>query len=476
MKVLLINPPMNLKKSLGEYEKFMEPMPCVGLAYIVAVLRENNVEVSVLDGFAENSTLKEIKEKVEKEEPDILGISCLTPAANSTFKICEEIKKLDQNIFIVLGHRHAEVFAEDIVKKGLADAVIKGEGEYSMLELVKSLENNTELSKVKGIVFKRKGKLVDTGYREPIKDLDGLPYPAWDLFPYTEYGALPFTDIKKPLLGILASRGCPYNCTFCSSRKTKFRKRDPVKIGDEIEFLVEEYNAQQITFMDLIFPVNKKYGLEICNEIIKRGLNEKIIWATETRVDVVDEELFRKMKQAGCKRVMFGIESGSQKILNKIKKGITLNQVRNTVKTAKRVGLECVGFFMLGLPGENKELAEKTINFANEIPLDFAKFAIFIPFPGCEIFNNLVDKGILNLEKIKRQDWIKFSPYNPNPSSVIYCPDKITKKELLKLREKGHRKFYLNPKNIYNIIFKVRTISFKDLLKGGKIFFNEYFK
>lgn len=467
---------MDLEKGLGEMKEYMEPMPPVGIAYIAAVLREKGVDVSVMDAFARASSREEIGNKIREEEPDVVGISCLTPSANGVYKICKEIKNIDENIFVVLGNRHAEVFAKETIRKGIADAVVKGEGEYTMLKLVKKLENDGNLSDIDGIVFKNEGELIDTGPGKPVKNLDELSYPAWDLLPYYKYGVLPIGNMEKPMLGILSTRGCMYNCSFCSGRKLEPRERSPESVVDEIEFLIEEYNAKQITFMDLMFPATRKHGLELCQEMIDRGVNDKIVWITETRVDLADKELLRKMKEAGCRRVMFGMESGSQRILNKIRKGIKLEKAEEAVANAQKVGLETVGFFMIGLPGETRKEIEKTIDFAKKSDLDFVKFAVFRPFPGSEIYSNLVDEGKINFEDIEEEDWVGFSPHNPEAEDLVWAPEDVGKKELVELKWKAHRDFYLYPQNIFNLLFKVRTIPLGQVFNGAKTILTEYLK
>lgn len=473
MKVLLINPSMNLEKTFGKFGKLLEPMPCIGLAYIAAILEKNEIHVEVIDDFAENLGLEKIISKVKEMKPDIVGISCLTPSASSAMKIAELIKEYDKRIVVVFGNLHATLFADSILKKGLVDIVVCGEGEYTILDVVNTLQNNERLEKVKGIKFRENGEIIKTEQRPLIENLDELPYPSWNLFPYKRYGALPFVNIRKPILGILSSRGCPYQCTFCSPRYLRsYRRRDPKKIVDEIEFLIQHYGAKQIAFMDLIFPLTKEHGMKFCEEMISRNLNKEVVWTTETRVDGVDKELLQKMKEAGCGRLMFGIESGVQGLLNNVKKGFKIEDVRRAVKYAKEVSLATVGFFMLGLPGESKEMSMQTIQFAKELDLDFAKFAITVPFPGSQLFDDLVAKGKLNPDQLSMNDWEKFTTFNPNPDELIYTPEGMTGKELLALQKKANSEFYLRPKVMYNQLFKIRTVGILDMIYGVRALFS----
>lgn len=469
MKVLLINPSADVKRTLGRFRKLMEPMPCIGLAYIAAVLEKNNIDVQVIDDFAENLGVYGILDRIRSYKPDIVGISCLTPSAYVSYILSGEIRKHDKNIKIIYGNLHAEIFSTSILEQDLADIIVRGEGEYSFLEIVRAIKKGNSLSKIKGISYKENSQIIVNESRPLISNLDELPYPAWHLFPHEKYGALPFADIKKPVVGMLASRGCPYNCKFCSKGylKNTYRQRSPKNIADEIEFMIERFNAKQIAFMDLIFPLTKKHGIDFCDELIDRGLDRKIVWTCESRVDRVDEELLRKMKEANCGRMMYGIESGVQELLDNINKGFTLEQVRTAVKISRRVGLKTVGFFMLGLPGETQELSKRTIDFAKNLGLDFAKFAITTPFPGSPLFDMAIKEGKIKLENIEGNDWEKFSAFNFNPDELLYVPDGMNAKELVELHKKANREFYFRPSVIFNQLFNVRNVSIRQMIDGA---------
>ena len=270
-------------------------------------------------------------------------------------------------------------------------------------------------------------------------------------------------DVKKPGLSILGSRGCPYRCTFCSLPNigSKYRERDPKKIVDEFEYLINNFPIKQISFVDPVFPLSKKTGLEFCEELIRRKLNDKLVWTCETRVDIVDKELLKKMRQAGCKRILFGLESGVQESLNNVNKNFTLDDIRENIKYTKEAGIQTTGLFMIGLPGETKEMIRKTIDFAKEIDLDFAKFAITVPFPGSKIYEDLTERGELN-----RRDWENFVTFNPDPQELVYIPGKVKPEELINMQRKAHLEFYLRPKIIFGQLFKKRTLAMKYLYRG----------
>jgi len=472
MKVLLINPSLDIEKIFGKFGKFMEPMPCIGLAYIAAMLEKNNIDVRVIDDFALRKGLKHILEVIKEYKPDVVGISCLTPAYPSVQKIAEEIKKYDKSIKIVLGNLHATLFADDILKNRVADFVVHGEGEYTTLNLVKALEKGGEIKNVKGISFLEGGQFVKTENAPFIENLNDLPIPAWHLFPYKKYGLFPIATIKRPILTVLGSRGCPHRCTFCALEYMgkKYRKRSPKNIADEIEFLMENFSVKQIGFVDQSFPFLKDHAMEFCDEMIGRGLNKKVIWTSETRVDSVDKELLQKMKEAGCRRIMYGIESGVQELLDRIKKNFKLEDVRRAVRESKEAGLETVGFFMLGLPGENMEMTRQTIDFAKSLDLDFAKFAITIPLPGSEIFENKIKEG-----KLKPSNWEAFSTLDPKTSDVTCISEGMSREEMIKTLNRATFEFYVRPKTIFNLLLKVRTVELKYFLYAAYVYFSSKF-
>ncbi|MCL4557694.1 MAG: B12-binding domain-containing radical SAM protein [Deltaproteobacteria bacterium] len=462
MKVLLINPSINFSK-FGKFKNLLEPMPCIGIAYIAAMLEKHEHEVKIIDDFAFRTGIAGIMAIIADWRPDVVGLSCLTPSATRCEALSAAIRKHNPSIKIVWGNIHASYFARDILASGHADAIVHGEGEYTMSELIGAYGHGTPPEQVRGISLKVGNEIVRTDDRPLLMDLDELPYPAWHLFPVDRYGLLPFADIEKPILTMLSSRGCPFNCSFCgiTYKKEGYRKRAVSKVVDEFEYLLDRFRVRQIGFVDAIFPLSKQHCRDFCHEMIKRGVNKKVIWTTETRVDIVDDEIAALLKEAGCRRLIFGIESGVEQLLKNVNKNYTLDDVRAGVESAHRAGLETIGLFMLGLPGETEELGIRTIEFAKGLPLDFAKFAILIPYPGTEIYDRLLKGGSWD-----RRDWDNFSTFNPNPEDLVYFPGQMTAKQLLTIQKKANREFYVRPSMIYRHLFEIRTIRPTDIFKG----------
>lgn len=464
MKILLLIPPASLESSYGKLKDFSNPQPSIGLAYIAAVLQRDGFDVVVLDAYVDQLGLTEIIDILRKEKPDIIGISVLTTAASIVTEIAKNIRQEFPQIKIVMGNIHASLFASNLLKSGLADYIVHKEGEYTILELVKALKNSLPLKNIKGLSFLNEGSQVINNESRPfIEDLDALPFPDWDLFPLTKYKTDPRTELisGKTEMLILATRGCPNVCAFCSSSTEKslgcqYRMRDPKKVVDELEYLNNKYGAQAFSFMDLAFPLVKSHGMALCQEIIDRGLSSKIRWMTELRVKPLDQEILNIMKKAGCRRVNFGIESGTNRILKILRKNFTTDDVRSAVKMARKAGIEVDGMFMIGLPSETVEDIKRTIDFAIELKVRYAIFNIFVPYPGCEFYDVLSRQG-----KIKFKDWSDFTSYPTYAGGEpVYVPDGLTKEELMNLQTKAMRKFYFRPSFILNELkdFKLSKI------------------
>lgn len=438
--------------SFGKPRRLKYAMPPLGLAYLVAVLEKNNVDVELIDDYVSDIGIEGIIKKVKEKKPGVVGISCLTPSAMEVYTIAKEIKVHRPDTKIVLGNVHASYFAETILKEKIADIIVHYEGEYTLLELVKAIEENKDLESVKGVSFLKGSEVIRTPSRPFIENLDELPFPAWHRFPIEFYRFPSFVTSDKSALPVLASRGCPSRCIHCSAVKTmgkEYRGRQPSKIIDEIEYLIENFNLKQIVFLDATFALQKKHGMKICDEMISRKISNKITWSCETRPDVVDKELLQKMYEAGCRRICYGFESGIQPLLDALMKGFTLEDSRNAARYTKEIGIKTIGSFIFGTPGETKKTIKQTIQFAKELKLDFVKYHILTPFPGTPFYENLMMTNKLDVDI-----WKKIGSFYPDVGNMIYVPDGLDRKELIRMQRHATLGFYLHPKFLFNQILK----------------------
>jgi len=464
LRVLLINPSMNMRK-LGRFANLLEPMPSIGIAYIAGALEHHDCHVRAIDMFAEKLSGDEVIERAKRFKPDLIGMTVLTPSAPICEILSEALRAKLPEAKIVWGGIHAEVFPKEIINAGWSDFVVHQDGEITITKLVDALaKNETDFSDVDGLSWRTTdGEAVTNKPRELNRNLDDLHYPAWHLFPIHKYGLLPFADIAKPVLTMAGSRGCPYRCDYCSLIHTggkTFRRRDPIKIVDEYEYLVDRYGVKQIGFIDPIFPLIKKDLKPLCEEIVKRGLDKKCVWLSETRADRLDAETTQMMYEGGCRRVLMGIESGSDLLLGNVNKTLTTSKVREGVANAHNAGIQSVGLFMLGLPGETPEMSKQTIEFAVDLDLDFAKFAITVPFPGSKLFDDRWQKTLF------RDDWENYTTFNPDPDRLVYHPHNYDPAELIRMQSYALRRFYMRPRQIRKQMIELRTITPKMFLYG----------
>lgn len=471
MKVLLIIPPTSLKTSYGELREFSNPQPSIGLAYIAAVLRREGMTPRILDCYGVQMPLEVILTKVAEFQPDLVGISCLSTTYDAIRALSAALRERFPGLKIVGGNVHASLFAVDMLKDGVVDYVCHREGEYVLPELCRAIRGELALGLIQGISYMNNGEVIDTGERALIEDLDALPFPAWDLFPLDVYHTDPRTEIipGKVEMQILATRGCPNACTFCSSRTqkslgAKYRMRSANNICDELEYMLDKFDSRVFMFMDLAFPLVKKHAMSFFDEMVRRGLHKKIKWATECRVKPLDEETVHAMRESGCVRVSFGIESGSDEVLANLRKNFTVDDVKRAVLMMDAAGIEVDGMFMLGLPGESKEQIEETIRLATSIPIRYAIFNLFVPYPGSELYDILSSEN-----KIRFTQWSDFTSYGGySGSDPVYTPDNFTIHELIKLQKTAMRRFYLRPRFIWSEICRAKPNKVMAYLSGLK--------
>jgi anaerobic magnesium-protoporphyrin IX monomethyl ester cyclase len=470
VKVLLLNPPVDYRKQFGDLDDFYTPIPSIGLASIGALLLKNGFEVEGLDAFLGRYSVDEMLDRIIVSAPDVLGISLLTAAAPLVESMIPRLREKLPQLTIVMGNIHATTFDKDYLLNNTADYIVYQEGEFTMLELMRELASKGNPEAVEGISFlDSKGQYHKNPSRKYITglELDELPYPAWELFPVDQFkpdirldhGSGKHKDTDVQVLPILATRGCPHSCTFCTPINTigkQYRMRSENCVVDEMEYFHNKWGVDTFYYMDLTFPISEKIGLKFCDALIKRKL--KVKWFCETRVSSVTKQLLKKMKEAGCVRIDYGIEAGNQKMLDSVKKGFTIEQVRKAIDATNEAGIEAEGLFILGLPDETVQDTWDTIHFALSLNIDHLKFNLFVPYPGSDTWDTLLEKGEL--------DNFNFSRYTSFPSYTeggkpIFIPKGRTYEELLAVQQKAMRMAFFRKKVILRELkhFKFDKIS-----------------
>lgn len=446
MKFSIVSPSLDVLLQTPEKVASLWLSQPLGMVYVATILKNRGIEVSLLDQSAKGFSMKKTVEWVKKKDPDILGFSTLVNSGRTAAQIAREAKKENPNITIVFGNFHATFNAERILKKyPYVDIIVRGEGEYTSLELVECLKKESKLKNVLGITFRKKNQIISTPDRPLVKDVDALPFPDRELL--GEYHATIAGAYIAPqkFTNILSSRGCVFKCRFCGSRvlsRGMWRPRSVENTIKEIRLLVSK-GYRQFLFADDNFTLNPKRVIKLCQEIRKEKMD--IEWFCEGRVDSCSYDMLREAVKAGCRIVIFGIESANQRILDYYKKRITVEQSENAVKTARKAGVDVVvGSFIVGAPDETRQEICNTMKFAQKLAVDIPNFNILGVFPGSEIWEELKMKGILSED----QYW------ETGVAVSKVSPDAVPFEEIQRMVRAHYQRFFRRPGHILTQVAK----------------------
>ncbi|MFA5406132.1 MAG: radical SAM protein [Candidatus Nanoarchaeia archaeon] len=447
--VLLINPHEDFydvpkKKGFAIY-------PPMGLMYLSAVLKKNNISANIIDALAERINLNDLSDKIDKLNPKVIGITATTPQIRGAIQLAKSLKLKNKNIKICLGGAHISNDASFMNKFPYFDFCVVGEAETVFPNIVKD------------ILSKKKIKKVYIG--EAVSNLDNLPLPDWESINRNLY----YIPNAKNFVTIHSSRGCPFNCSYCSKIKMPVRLRSPKNVIREINFYIKKYNIDYVLFTDDTFTLNKNRVKLLCEMMIKKQL--KISWACETRADLVDKNILSLMKKAGCDEISFGVETGNEKLrFEVINKHIKNLQYLQAFKICNNLGIKTNAFFMMGFPKEDIPSLEDTLNFILELKPTIFGVHLTVLFPGSDIYKTALKEG-----KINENTWYKIFSGKIN-ELPLYIPDHLSFEILNDFRRKIYKKFYLRPSFIIKRMFYSLTHHsvmadlsiFLDLLFKGK--------
>jgi len=443
--IALVNPPrLHLLTKRPSYTN----EPHLGLAYVAASLRENGYSVNFIDAETDRLTAEETATLALKDDPIFIGLSAYTALIKSAAKVAAAIKQLDPNRTVVIGGWHPTVLPKKTLEEFAEfDIAVFGEGEQVARELTYALENSLSTSDISGIVYRSGGQVIKNQPHHRVDDLDSLPFPAWDLFPIEKYQAHYTTNRNIIELPVNTGRGCPGRCKFCA-RVTGgvVRRRSVNSIMEEIHVDVGRFGAGAIVFMDETFTADPELAEELCERMIADGLNRKIYWLCQTRVDWVTPELLDVMGRAGCRHISFGVESGDPDILAGAGKGTDLGQITEAVRSAKRAGILVDNFFILGLPNETPRTLRKTVNLAVELDSDFANFFILVPYPGTKVYE-MARRGEGGL-RLLTDDWDMYGIQMGRSLEL----DGLPRSKLERAQFLAYLRFYLRPRKIRNML------------------------
>ena len=443
MNVLLINPPWVLCDGRNLWRNVASVMPPLGLGWMAAVLEQEGHRVRILDAHADRVLVEQVPLWVRQHGPfDLVGVSATTPLIASALQIARLLKAEWPETRIVLGGVHATVLPEEVLADQAVDLVVRGEGENTLREIAAG----NSLEAIDGISYRLDGQIVHNPDRELIRDLDSLPFPAYHLLPMDKYRPAAGAAKRTPATSVLATRGCPGRCTFCYRLfGSRLRCRSGRHVADEVEMLQDRYGIREICFYDDTFTAVRHEVKAFCREIDRRNLD--LTWSCFSRVDTFHEEVFRTMKHSGCHQVMFGVETCSRPILDRINKRTDPEMVEGVIRNAQKIGMEVRAAFMLGSPGETEATMEENIRFAIRLQPDLALFNVTTPFPGTEMFEWADRNGYL-----MTKNWQDYDLSTP----VLRLPT-VSPETIRRYYRRAHRRFYLRPRTIFNRLKRMRT-------------------
>jgi anaerobic magnesium-protoporphyrin IX monomethyl ester cyclase len=446
-RIVFVSPPLSLEERYGDLAGAGSSMPSLGLLMLGAVARRAGYEPFVIEAAAENLSLRQVMDRVARIAPDMVGITATTLSIFNAHTVAEAVKKLDPGIVTVVGGPHVSaVPAETLRRFPQFDMAAIGEGEDTLVALLSALNGGGELPAVAGLALRDGENILITEKRPLIKDLDTLPFPAWDLlpgFPGT-YRPTPFRHLQLPAAPLVTSRGCPNNCTFCD--RTLFGRTCRLFSADYvvemIRELVEKHGVRELVFEDDTFTLRKQRVVEICRALTTSGWD--LTWTCLGRVDTVDPDLLAVMHRAGCWQIAYGIESGAQEILDLVEKKVRLERASQALAWTRKAGILTKGFFILGFPTETIATMERTIGFAKREALDDISVFKLTPLPGSRIHETASEFGRFD------DDWRKM-----NLLDTVFVPNDLTQKELEDTARRMLKEFYLRPRTVFSYVKRV---------------------
>jgi len=449
--IIFIETPVSLKQRYGEMASAAHLVPPLGLISLAAVVREAGYTTAIIDAPALGLSSEQVVHEIEQRKPRYVGLTAATVGFRNTAEMARQIKERLPEVVTILGGVHATAMPnQSLTENPQFDIIVVGEGEDTILDLLDALERQRPLSSVPGIAIRQAEAVFLTPPRPLIKDLDRLPFPAWDLVPdlTTHYRPAPHILRRLPSTTISTSRGCFGQCTFCdrSVFGNKCRAFSAEYLLRMLKYLISRYGLKDVWIGDDLFVMFRSRLRTFCELVISEKLD--LTWGCCARVGMLKPELLTLMKKAGCHEIAFGIESGNQAMLNMLKKDVTLEAIARDLSMTRQAGLKTMGTFMIGLPNETRETMQNSIAFAKKIDLNMLQLSFFTPFPGCEIAENIQEYGTFE------PDYSKMNVFG----NIVFVPHGLTRSDLITYYKKFYREFYIRPKTIITFIREAESI------------------
>jgi radical SAM superfamily enzyme YgiQ (UPF0313 family) len=454
MKILLVDVPFDSVDIGGEralFDGVENVIPALGLAYLAAVAERLGHMVAVFEGVF-GSSLAELEALTASVQPDVVGFSIMTPTFTHAVRCAERLRAVVPHAVFVAGGSHPTAMPEHTARSGLFELVVQGEGELPFGAILERLASGASvLTDIPGVGVVRDGQLEQGPPGSYVEDLDRLPLPARHLLaPLSRYQPTPASLRRLPLAHVMTSRGCPSRCGFCDRAVfgETYRARSVDDVMGEVDQLVRVYGAREIRFFDDTFTLNRARLMELCDAL--RRLRPRLPWTCLTRVNCVDRDTLGAMRSAGCWQVLYGLESGDERVLSSLGKGTTLAQNRRAVTAAREAGLRVRADFLVGSPAETMDSLQATLDFALELPIDFAHFNKFVPFPGTRFHRELAEQG-------HRFDFSESSTLDHD--ALVYVPPGLEPQAYKDFLDTAYRRFYFRPRYLARRALGLRTLT-----------------
>ena len=455
MKILLIDVPFGLVEIGGEKRRFAgveNAIPSLGLAYLAAVAERDGHTVDILDCTI-GGDWETIAAKGRALRPDVVGITAKTPSFTNAVKTANLLRAILPDATFVVGGSHPTAMPEHTLAAEAFDYLVLGEGEETFVELLRQLagqEKGRKPETIPGLAFLREGKPFFTPPREPIGDLDSLPFPARHLLPpLSAYSPTAASYRRLPLVHIMTSRGCPSRCNFCDRAifGERYRARSADNVLAEVEEMVKRYGAREIRFFDDTFTINRQRLATLCAGLKK--IKPRLPWTCLTKAEAVSLDMLKMMHDAGCWQVLYGLESGDDRVLETLGKKNTVAMNRQAVAWAREARIRVRADFLVGSPAETPESLQRTLDFAKELDIDFAHFNKFVPFPGTTFYQMLVAEGY----------HFDFSGSSStlDHDAMIFVPPAIPEEVYKEFLDRAYKEFYLRPGYLTKRLLSMRT-------------------
>ena len=442
--ILLMTTTKPLKSPWGVPAK----LPPLGLAYVGGALEKAGFQVQILDNYQLDTTIDFVKQEVKKLSPEIVGVTCGSVTYQRCIEIAKAVKEVCPSCKVVAGGWHPSYMPDTMLQHPEIDYVIMGEGENAMVQLATLITKGNDeraIAKIPGVACRFEGKIIKNP-PNVITDLDNIPYPAYHLLPMHIYDRQIGYLSVKPVDVVNVIRGCPYDCNYCESKKLwgqKCRAFSSPRVVEELEYMVKNYGSKGIYFIGDNFTINKKQTIELCHLMKERKLD--LQWACDTRVDLLSRDLLREMREAGCRTIFFGIQSGSQQILNKLNIHITPEKVVEAFKLCRAEDIHIACSFMLGIPGETIADMEATYKFAKKLDPDWCTFYVFIACPTSALYDEVLQKHLYD----RMDDFLAFVK-----------TDQFNYESVIEIQQRYQRGFNTSPKTILRRIKRDGLLTF----------------